>query len=139
MGIQAMKSGKLVFVAAIALAVGAGCSSTREKNRAMESAARYWQEKAYPGKAYDVQVVEAEEADDGRYRVRGIVDGETRVGAYNPDTETFSEGFYSLAHERNRRIAELEQEVKYWKEKFDKLEKQNYKLKVRLKNEESGE
>lgn len=108
------------------------CSSDRLRNRAKESAARYWQDKAYPGKSYDVQVVEAEKAEDGMYRVKGIVDGETRVGMFNPETENFSEGYYSLAHERNRRIAELEQEVKYWKEKTDSLEKENYKLKVRL-------
>ena len=66
------------------------------------------------------------------YRVKGIVDGETRVGMFNPETETFSEGYYSLAHERNKRIAELEQEVKYWKEKTETLEKENYKLKVQM-------
>lgn len=111
---------------------GVGCSSTREKNQAKESAARYWQDKAYPGKSFDVQVVEAEKIDGGQYRVKGIVDGETRVGVFNPETETFSEGYYSLAHERNRRIAELEQEVKYWKEKYETLEKENYKLKVKM-------
>ena len=123
----------LAFAGALALAAvaGPGCSHTREKNQAKEAAAKFWQDKAYPGKAYDVQVVDAEEAEDGQYRVKGIVDGETRVGLYSPGTETFSEGYYSLAHERNRRIAELEQEVKYWKEKYEALEKENYKLKVK--------
>jgi hypothetical protein len=109
-----------------------GCSTDRVKNQAKEKAARYWQDKAYPGKAYDVQVIEAEKADNGMFRVKGIVDGETRVGMFNPETESFSEGYYSLAHERNKKIAELEQEVKYWKERSDSLEKENYKLKVQL-------
>ena len=109
-----------------------GCSSTREKNQAREAAAKYWQDKAYPGKAYDVQVIDAEKLESGRYRVKGIVDGETRVGEFNLETETFSEGYYSLAKERDKRIAELEQEAKYWKEKSEALEKENYKLKVRL-------
>jgi hypothetical protein len=109
-----------------------GCSSEKMKNHAKESAAKYWQDKAYPGKAYDIQVIDAEKTDDGQYRVKGIVDGETRVGIFNPDTENFSEGYYSLAHERDKRIAELEQESKYWKERSDALEKENYKLKVKL-------
>lgn len=122
----------VLFVTGTVLAL-TSCSSDRVKNKAKESAARYWQDKAYPGKAFDVQVIDAEKIDDGQYRVKGIVDGETRVGVFNPDTENFSEGFYSLAHERNKRIAELEQEVKYWKEKSESLEKEIYKLKVRLK------
>lgn len=119
-----------VAVATMA-AVATGCSTTKEKNQAKESAARFWQDKAYPGKAFDIQVVDAEKIEDGKYRVKGIVDGETRVGVYSPETETFSEGYYSLAHERNRKIAELEQEVKYWKEKAENFEKENFKLKVR--------
>jgi hypothetical protein len=123
----------LFLAASLAGLAGPGCASNEKaKDRARESAARYWQEKAYPGKSFDVQVVEAEEAEDGNFRVKGIVDGETRVGLFNPKTETFSEGFYSLSHERSRRIAELEQEVKYWKEKSESLEKDNYKLKVKL-------
>lgn len=109
-----------------------GCSSTKDRVRAKEAAAKYWQDKAYPGKSFDVQVIEAEKAEDGNYRVKGIVDGETRVGMFSPASETFSEGFYSLAHERSKRIAELEQESKYWKEKAESLEKENYKLKVKL-------
>lgn len=123
----------LSFIVLVGVVLGGmGCSSDRAKNMAKEAAARYWQDKAYPGKAIDIQVVDAEEADDGNYRVKGIVDGETRVGLFSPKTETFSEGYYSLAHERQKRIAELEQELKYWKEKYDKLEKDQYKLKVRL-------
>lgn len=123
----------LILAAALAaLALTTGCASDKAKNKAKESAARYWQDKAYPGKSYDVQVIEAEKADGGMYRVKGIVDGETRVGTFNPDTENFSEGYYSLAHERSKRIAELEQEVKYWKEKAETLEKENFKLKVKL-------
>ena len=120
------------FFAIFFLATLSGCSTERIKNQAKEKAARYWQDKAYPGKAYDVQVIEAEKADNGMFRVKGIVDGETRIGMFNPETESFSEGYYSLAHERNKKIAELEQEVKYWKERSDSLEKENYKLKVQL-------
>ncbi|HTL12203.1 MAG TPA: hypothetical protein VL588_06935 [Bdellovibrionota bacterium] len=120
-------------IAAATLALVVGCSSSdKKKNQAKEAAARYWQDKAYPGKSYDVQVTEAEDAGDGKWRVKGIVDGETRVGVFSPETETFSEGYYSLAHERDKRIAELEQEVKYWKEKFEGADKENYKLKVKL-------
>jgi hypothetical protein len=102
------------------------------KNQAKEAAARFWQDKAYPGKAFDIQVIEAEKAEGGQFRVKGIVDGETRVGTYSPESETFSEGYYSLAQERNKKIAELEQESKYWKDRADSLEKENYKLKVQL-------
>lgn len=119
------------LVPAVMLAL-AGCASEKAKNKAKEAAARFWQDKAYPGKSFDVQVIEAEPADGGMFRVKGIVDGETRVGMFNPETENFSEGYYSLAHERNKRVAELEQEVKYWKEKYEALEKENYKLKVKL-------
>lgn len=123
---------KTWMVAVLLGFVMAGCAGEKVKNQAKEAAARYWQEKAYPGKSYDVQVVDAEKIEGGQYRVKGLVDGETRVGVFNPDTENFSEGYYSLAHERNKRIAELEQEVKYLKEKVDGLEKENYKLKVQL-------
>ena len=117
----------------LCLSLLSGCASgEKAKNRAKENAARYWQEKAYPGKSFNVQVVEAEKTDDGQFRVKGIVDGETRVGVFNPETETFSEGYYSLAHEKGKRVAELEQEVKYWKEKAEALDKENYKLKVQL-------
>jgi hypothetical protein len=126
-----MKSRYGLIVVLVLAALAPACSTDKTKNKAKETAAQYWQDKAYPGKAFDVQVVEAEKADGGLYRVKGIVDGETRVGMFNPETETFSEGYYSLAHERNKRVAELEQEVKYWKEKFESLEKENYKLKVR--------
>jgi hypothetical protein len=130
-----MKKTELALIGALMITgLATGCSTTKDRNRAKESAARFWQDKAYPGKAFDVQVVEAEKAEDGMYRVKGLVDGETRVGMFNPDTETFSEGYYSLAHERNRRIAELEQESKYWKEKAEGLEKEIYKLKVQLES-----
>ena len=119
----------LMACAGLALVLS-GCASEKAKNKAKEAAARYWQDKAYPGKSFDVQVVEAEKADDGMYRVKGLIDGETRVGMFNPETETFSEGYYSLAHERSKRIAELEQEVKYWKDKAEKMDKEIFKLKV---------
>src|SRR5262249_16955557 len=127
---------KLIVLPALTAAVfgvvATGCSNQKALNKAKEAAARYWQDKAYPGKSFDVQVVEAEKADDGMYRVKGIVDGGTRTGMFNPETENFSEGYYSLASERSKRIAELEQEVKYWKEKADALDKENYKLKVQM-------
>ncbi|MBY0470093.1 hypothetical protein K2X30_02920 [bacterium] len=125
-------SGALVVTLLLVLG-GTGCSSTKAQNKAKEAAARYWQDKAYPGKASDVQVVEAEDTGDGSFRVKGIVDGETRVGTFSAKSETFSEGYYSLAHEKTKRVAELEQEVKYWKEKAENLEKEVYKLQVQAK------
>ena len=131
-----MRKRHMIFLAVIlaGLTGMSSCSSSKVKNRAMEKAARYWQDKAYPGKAHDIQVVEAEKADDGRWRVKGIVDGESRIGLFNPETESFQEGFYSLAKERDKHIAELEEQVKYWKEKSESLEKENYKLKVQIDN-----
>jgi hypothetical protein len=126
-----MKMLKYVVCVLIVAGMFAGCSTDKQKNQAKEAAARYWQDKAYPGKAFDVQVIEAEKTDGG-YRVKGIVDGETRVGVFNPDTETFSEGYYSLAKERDKHIAELEQEVKYYKDRSENQDKEIYKLKVRL-------
>ncbi len=126
-------SGFFVATLGAILVLMGGCASgEKAKNRAKENAARYWQEKAYPGKSYDVQVIEAEKTDDGSFRVKGIVDGETRVGTFNPESETFSEGYYSLSHERSKRIAELEQEVKYWKEKAEAADREIYKLKVKI-------
>jgi hypothetical protein len=132
-----MRAGVVLRAGALAIAFAmvaglAGCSSEKVKNQAKEAAARYWQEKAYPGKSYDVQVVDAEKTSDGTYRVKGIVDGETRVGTFSPESETFSEGYYSLAHERSKEIAELQQQVQYWKEKAQNYEKEIYKLKVRM-------
>ena len=126
-----MKSFRFLVCAMVMGLLVAGCSTEKQKNQAKEAAARYWQDKAYPGKAFDVQVIEAEKTDGG-YRVKGIVDGETRTGLFNPDTETFSEGYYSLAKERDKHIAELEQEVKYWKDRSENQDKEIYKLKVRL-------
>jgi len=132
-----MRAGIVSKAGVLAISLGliagfAGCSGEKVKNQAKESAARYWQEKAYPGKAYDVQVVDAEKTSDGTYRVKGIVDGETRVGTFSPESETFSEGYYSLAHERSKEIAELQQQVQYWKEKAQNYEKEIYKMKVRM-------
>ena len=124
--------GVSVATALLVLGLASGCSSDRVKNQAKEAAARYWQDKAYPGKSFDVQVIDAEKTDDGQYQVKGIVDGETRVGVFDPSSENFSEGYYSLAHEREKRIAELEQESQYWKEKADSLDKELYKLKVEI-------
>jgi len=128
-----MKKISLVILSvALALTALNGCSTENATNRAKEAAARYWQDKAYPGKSYDVQVIEAEKGDDGMYKVKGIVDGETRVGSFSPESETFSEGYYSMAHEKGKRVAELEQEVKFYKEKSESLEKDIFKLKVKL-------
>lgn len=127
------KTALIGMTAALVLGLGlSACSTTKAQNRAKEAAARYWQDKAYPGKSFDVQVIEAEKADDGMWRVKGIVDGETRTGLFNPETENFSEGYYSLAAERNRKIAELEEQVKYWKEKAEGYEKDIYKMKVQM-------
>lgn len=136
---KARQKSLLVFGLVILVSQGfLACSSgEKAKNYAKESAARYWQDKAYPGKAFDVNVIEAERIEGGQFRVKGLVDGETRVGVFNPETETFSEGYYSLAHERNKKIAELEEEVKYFKERAEALEKENYKLKVKLGMDDS--
>lgn len=133
-----LMAGLMVVATVFVVLSGSGCSTDRAKNQAKEAAAKYWQDKAYPGKSFEVQVVEAEKAEGGMWRVKGIVDGETRVGMFSPETETFSEGYYSLAHERNKRVAELEQEVKYWKEKAENLEKDNYKMKVRMSMGKKG-
>ena len=68
----------VAFIAGAMVGTISGCGTEKAKMKAKEAAARYWQDKAYPGKSFDVQVVEAEKADDGMYRVKGIVDGETR-------------------------------------------------------------
>jgi hypothetical protein len=128
---------KIVWLA-IAICFGVACTTDPNVNRARQSGAKYWTDKAYPGKAYDVQVTEAVKTDDGKYRVKAIVDGESRVGIYNPENENFDEGFYSLSHERGKKIAEQDEEVRYLKDKVDKLEKENYQLKLRLKYAKSG-
>ncbi|MEW6057264.1 MAG: hypothetical protein AB1540_11700 [Bdellovibrionota bacterium] len=120
------------------LSMAFGCSTDKNVNRAKLSASKYWTDKAYPGKAYDVQVIEAVKSDDGKYRVKALVDGDQRVGMYNPDTETFDEGYYTLSHERGKRIAEMEEEVRYLKDRLEKIEKENYQLKLRLKYVHAG-
>jgi hypothetical protein len=109
------------------------CGTDKNVNRAKLSASKYWTDKSYPGKAFDVQVTEAVKVDDGKYRVKALVDGEQRTGLYNPDTETFDEGYYSLSHERGKKIAELEEENRYLKDKTERLEKELYQLKLRFK------
>ncbi len=127
------KMRNLVMAAALGAALAlTGCSTAAVKQRAKEAAAKHWTDKAYPGKGYDVQVMSAEKADGGLWKVTGVVDGEKREGTYNPETDSFSEGFYPMAKEKSRRIAELEEEVKYLKDKVEDLERQNYKLKVKL-------
>lgn len=130
----------LMVGAGLAFALGmiTGCGTDKNVNRAKLSASKYWTDKAYPGKAFDVQVTEAVKVDDGKYRVKAVVDGQQRVGLYNPDTESFDEGFYSLSHERGKKIAELEEEVRYLKEQLEKSEKENYQLKLRLRYVKAG-
>lgn len=136
-----MKNQKIIrsiLVLTAILFLGVGCSSDKELNRAKMTGAKYWVDKAYPGKAYDVQVTEAIKVDDGKYRVKALVDGETRVGIYDPKTESFDEGFYSLAHEKTKKVAELEEENRYLKDKVEKLEKELYQLKLRVKYLKAG-
>lgn len=116
----------------------AACSTDRNLDRAKQSGLKYWTEKAYPGKAYSVQVTHAEKAEEGKYKVLALVDGEQRVGFYNPQTQAFDEGLYPLSHERGKRIAELEQEIRFLKERLDKMEKENYQLNLRLKYAVAG-
>ena len=115
-----------------------GCSSDKEANRAKTTGVKYWVDKAYPGKAYDVQVTEATKVEDGKYRVKALVDGEQRVGIYDPKTEAFDEGFYSLAHEKTKKVAELEEENRYLKDRAEKLEKELYQLKLRVRYLKKG-
>ncbi|MBI3544485.1 MAG: hypothetical protein HY075_14535 [Deltaproteobacteria bacterium] len=128
----------LVAVALASLLVVSGCGTDKNINRAKMSAAKYWTDKAYPGKAFDVQVLDATKVDDGKYRVKAMVDGQQRVGLFNPDTETFDEGYYSLASERGKKIAEIEEENRYLKDQLDKKEKELYQLKLRLKYVHAG-
>lgn len=121
-----------------AIVLVAGCGTDKNVNRAKLSASKYWTDKAYPGKAFDVQVLDAVKVDDGKYRVKAMVDGQQRVGLYNPDTETFDEGYYSLASERGKKIAEMEEENRYLKDQLDKKEKELYQLKLRLKYVHAG-
>ncbi|MGE4233884.1 MAG: hypothetical protein AB7F43_11195 [Bacteriovoracia bacterium] len=114
------------------------CSSDPNLNKAKQSGAKYWTDKAYPGKAYDVQVTDATKVDGGKYRVKALVDGDQRVGIYDPENETFDEGFYSLSHERGKKIAEMDEEVRYLKDKVENLEKENYQLKLRLRYAKKG-
>jgi hypothetical protein len=125
-------------LAALAVAMIAACGTDKNLNRARLSASKYWTDKAYPGKAYDVQVLDAVKVDDGKYRVKAMVDGDQRVGLFNPDTESFDEGFYSLSHERGKKIAEMEEENRYLKDRLEKMEKENYQLKLRLKYVRAG-
>ncbi len=80
----------------------------------------------------------AVKTDDGKYRVKSLVDGQARVGIYNPDTENFDEGYYTLAYERGKKIAELEEEVRYLKEQVAKKDKENFQLKLRMKYLRAG-
>src|SRR5262245_9770117 len=108
--------GAMVCALAVAvIVIGSGCSTDNNVNKAKLSGVKYWTDKAYPGKAFDVQVTEATKVDGGKYRVKAMVDGEQRIGLYDPQTESFDEGFYSLSHERGKKIAEMEEEIRYLK------------------------
>lgn len=133
-----MKFQYSLVLVALLLSALSGCSSDKEVNRAKMTGVKYWVDKAYPGKAYDVQVTEAVKVEDGKYRVKALVDGETRVGVYDPKTESFDEGFYSLAHEKTKKVAELEEENRYLKDKAEKLEKELFQMKLRMKYLRSG-
>lgn len=124
-----------VFAGIMAIA---GCGTDKNINRAKLSASKYWTDKAAPGKAFDVQVTDATKVDDGKYRVKALVDGQARVGLYNPDTENFDEGYYSLSYERGKKVAELEEEVRYLKDQVEKKDKELYQLKLRLKYVHAG-
>lgn len=130
---------RLFFLAVIVSSfLVSGCSTDKNINRAKLSGSKYWVDRAYPGKAFDVQVTEAVKVEDGRYRVKAIVDGQNRVGLYNPETESFDEGYYSTAYERGKKVAEQEEEIRYLKDRLDKLEKENDQLKLRVKYLRSG-
>jgi hypothetical protein len=112
-----MKLGRILgSVAVVGLVVIVGCGTDKNINRAKMSANKYWTDKAAPGKAFDVQVTEATRVEDGKYRVKAMVDGQQRVGLFNPDTENFDEGYYSTAYERGKKIAEMEEELRYLKD-----------------------
>ncbi len=85
-----------------------------------------------------MQVTEATKVEGGKYRVKALVDGESRVGLYDPGTENFDEGYYTAAHERGKKIAEQDEEIRYLKGRIEKLEKENYQMKLRLKYVQSG-
>ena len=114
------------------------CGTDKNINRAKLSGTKYWTDKAYPGKAYDVQVIDAAKVDGGKYRVKALVDGESRIGIYDPEHETFDEGYYASAHEKGKKIAEQDEEIKYLKDRVEKLEKENYQMKLRLKYVHAG-
>jgi len=130
--------GWLALAVGTVLLTGYGCGTDPNINKARLTGSKYWTDKAYPGKAFDVQVTEAVKVDGGKYRVKALVDGQERIGLYNPETETFDEGYYSLSHERGKKIAEMDEEVRYLKDRLDKLEKENYQLKLRLKYLKAG-
>jgi hypothetical protein len=132
-----MKKLATLAVLSVALALS-GCGTDKNINRAKLSANKYWTDKAAPGKAFDVQVTEATKVDDGKYRVKAMVDGTERVGLFNPETETFDEGFYTLSYERGKKIAEMEEEIRYLKDQVDKKDKELYQLKLRLKYVHAG-
>ena len=115
--------------AVIMLFAGVGCATDPDVNRASQSASQYWSEKAPSGelgKTINVQVLEATRIEDGKIRVRALVDGQQRIGHFNAASGTFDEGYYSLSIERGKKINELEQENHQLKEQLIKAKaKQN--------------
>ena len=68
------------------------------------------------------RLLKQEKTDDG-YRVKGIVDGETRVGIFSRRAKLFPKVFTLWRTNAEKRVAELEQESKYWKKKPTPLKK----------------
>ena len=132
-----MKYAKLLLLL-VGVVFFSSCGTDKNVNRAKLVATKYWTDKAYPGKAFDVQVTEATKVDDGKYRVKALVDGQQRVGLFNPETENFDEGYYSLSYERGKKMAEMEEEIRYLKGRVEALDKENYQLKLRLKYTKAG-
>ena len=95
------------------------CATSPDAERAAQTATLYWTGKASSGQTATVQVLDTTKVDDGKYRVKALVDGQQRVGHFNPESGTFDEGYYSLSVERGKKINELELE--------------NRKLKAQLK------
>lgn len=133
-----LAGGMLVVVVITFAVLTSGCGNDKNLNRARMTGAKYWTDKAYPGKAFDVQVTDATKVEGGKYRVKALVDGTERVGIYDPEHETFDEGYYTLSHERGKKLAEMDEEVRYLKDRIEKLEKENYQLKLRLKYVHAG-
>lgn len=83
------------IVAVVMLLAASGCASNHDVERANQTATRYWTEKALPGRAIEVQVLATTKVEDGKYRVRALVDGQQRIGHFNAESGSFEEGYTS--------------------------------------------